>query len=68
MAAPPLTGYALHKVEMEYHGKFGHVLGRVQYIDTMSRIDIFNATFCLSTQTMASTLPGFQGINYVFNI
>ena len=33
MAALPLTGHALHKAEMEYRGKFGHTLGRIQKID-----------------------------------
>ena len=41
MAALPLTVNALHKAEMEYRGKFGHTLGRIQHIDRMSRIDIF---------------------------
>ena len=36
----PLIGHALHKVEMEYHGKFGHTLGRIQHIALMSRIDL----------------------------
>ena len=39
MAALPLTGDALHKTEMEYHGKLGHTLGRIQHIALMSRID-----------------------------
>ena len=30
MAAIPLTGNSLHKAEMEYHGKFGHTLGRIK--------------------------------------
>ena len=47
---------------MEYHGKFGHTLGRIQHIAIMSRIDLFNATCCLATQTVAPALPGFQGI------
>ena len=38
--ALPLKGHALHKVEMEYHGKFGHTLGRIQHIALMSRIDL----------------------------
>ena len=47
---------------MEYHGKFGHTLGRIQHIALMSRIDLFYATCRLETQTVAPTLPGFQGI------
>ena len=62
LAAPPLTGRALQKSEMEYHGKFGHTLGRIQHIALMSRIGLFYATCRLATQTVALTLPGFQGI------
>ena len=40
LAALPLSGHALHKEEMEYHGKFGHTLGRIQQIAIMSRIDL----------------------------
>ena len=47
---------------MEYHGKFGHNLGRIQHIDLMSRINLCYETCCLATQTVAPTLPGFQGI------
>ena len=62
MAALPLTGHALHKAEMEYHGKFGHTLGRIQQIALMSRIDLCYANCHLATQTVSPTLPGFQGI------
>ena len=62
MAALPLTGNALHKAEMEYHGNFGHTLGRIQHLSLMSRIYICYATCILATQNMAPTLPGFQGI------
>ena len=41
MAALPLTVNSLHKSEMEYHGKIGHTLGRIQHISLISRIDIF---------------------------
>ena len=61
MAVLPLTGNALHKEEMEYHGKFGHALGRIKHIALMSRIEFFYATCHLSTQTVANTLPGSQG-------
>ena len=47
---------------MEYHGKFGHTLGRIQHIALMSIIELFCETCCLETQTVAPTLPGFQGI------
>ena len=62
MAALTLTGHALHKSEMEYHGKYGHSLGRIQYISLMSRIYICYATCSLFTQTVAPTFPGFQVI------
>ena len=62
MAALPLTGNSLHKAETEYHGKFGHKLGSIQHISLMSIIDIFYATCRIATQTVAPTLPGFQGI------
>ena len=58
----PLTLHALHKEEMEYHGKFGHTLVRIQHIALMSRIEFFYATCRLANQTVAPTLPGFQGI------
>ena len=32
LAALPLTEHAIQKAEMEYHGKFGHTLGRIQHI------------------------------------
>ena len=47
---------------MEYHGEFEHTLGRIQHISLMSRIDICYSTCRLATQTVAPTLPGFQGI------
>ena len=47
---------------MEYHGKFGHTLGRIQNIALMSRIDLCHATCRLETQTVLPTLPGVQGI------
>ena len=62
MAALPLTVDALHKAELEYDGKFGHTLGRIQQIALMIRIDLCYANCCLATQTVAPTLPGFQVI------
>ena len=62
LAALPLTGHALQKSEMEYHGKFGHTLGRIQHIAIIRIIDLFYATCRLETQTVAPALPGFQGI------
>ena len=49
MAALTLTVNGLQKSEMEYHGKFGHTIGRIQHISLMSRIDIFYIAFCLAT-------------------
>ena len=40
LAALPLTGHAIHKSGMEYHGKFGHTLGRIQHISLMRIIDL----------------------------
>ena len=62
LSALPLTGHALHNAELEYHGKFGHTLGRIQHIDLMSIIDLCYSTCSLATQTVAPNLPGFQGI------
>ena len=62
MAALPLTRNALHKAEMEYHGKFGHTLGRIQHISLVSRIDLCYVTCILDNHTVAPTLPGLQGI------
>ena len=62
MSALPLILNALHKEEIKYHGKLGHTLKRIQHIDIMSRIKFFYATFCLSTKTVAPTIPRFQGI------
>ena len=64
MAALPLTWYALHKAEMDHHGKFGHTLGRIQHISLMSRIDICYSTCHIATQTVAPGIPGFQGIKW----
>ena len=49
MAAFSLTGHALHKVEMEYHGKFGRTLGRIKHIYLISRIEQCYETCSLST-------------------
>ena len=58
----PLAGNALHKAEMEYHGKFGHTLERIHNIDIMSRIHICYTACCLENQTVAPILTGFQGL------
>ena len=62
MTTLPLTGNSRHKSEIEYPGKFGHTLGRIQKNALMSITDIYYTSCCLETQTVAPTLPGFQGI------
>ena len=47
---------------MEYHGKSGYTLVRIQHIALMSRSDLCYATCRLATQTVAPNLPGLQGI------
>ena len=64
MSALSLTGNALHKAEMEYHGKFGHTIGRIQHIALMSRIDIFYTACCLATQTVAPNIPDLQCVKH----
>ena len=62
MAALKLTGHTLHRAELEYQGKFGQTLGRIQHIYLISRIGILNATFRLATRTVTPTLSGIQAI------
>ena len=62
MSELPLTVNTLHKEEMEYYGNFGHNLCRIQHISIMSRIYICHTDCRMETQTVAPTLPGFQGI------
>ena len=47
---------------MEYHGKFGHTIGRIQQLFLKSRIEICYATFFIANQNVAPILPDFQGI------
>ena len=47
---------------MEYYEKIGHIVGRIQHIALMSRIEFLYATCRLATQTVAPTLTGLQGI------
>ena len=63
MDALPLPGDYLYKAEMEYNGKFGHTLGRIQHINLMSIIEICYKSCHISTKTMAPTITVFQGIN-----
>ena len=60
MAALTLTGHVLHKPEIEYHGKFGNTLGRIQHISLMSIFGICYTTRHLGTQTVAPNITGFQ--------
>ena len=62
MAVIILAVNALHKSGMEYHGKFGHNLGRIQRIDIIDRIDICYKYCRLWNQNVAPTLPVFQDI------
>ena len=62
MASLPLTVNALHKTEMEYHGKFWHTLAWIQQISPMIRINIYYTDFHMETQTVAPNITGFQGI------
>ena len=50
-----MAGNALHKAEMENHRNFWYTIGMIQQIAHMGKIDI--------SQTVAPTLPGFEGIN-----
>ena len=59
MASLTLTRNAPHNVEMKYHEKFGHTVGRIKQIALMIRIDVCYATCSIETQTLAPTLPGF---------
>ena len=47
---------------MEYHGKFGHTIGRMQHISLMIIFDICYAYCYISTKNVTPTLPGFRGI------
>ena len=62
MDALALTRNTLHKENMEYNDNLGNNLGWIQHIDIMSIIEIFYTTCCLVTQTVAPTLPDFQGL------
>ena len=62
LAALTLIGYAFHTTEMKYYEKFGHTIGMIKHISLMIIINLCYATCRLDTQTMALTLPGFQGI------
>ena len=62
MAALTFTRNALHKAEIEYHGKCGHIIGRIKHISLMVRLDICYTTCSLSTKVVAPALPFFQGI------
>ena len=63
LAAVPLTLDSLCKLDVEFHGKCGHTLGRKQHISIISRIEMFYTAFHLGTQTVAHNIPGLQGLN-----
>ena len=63
MAALPLTVNAHNNTEMEYHGKFEHILSWIQHIAIVNRTDIFYIACRLVTQTMSPTLTYFQVLN-----
>ena len=69
MVEPPLKGNDLCKVEMEYQGKFGHTLGRIQHIFIMGRIGICYIACCPGNQNVAPNVTGYQvlkrGIKYL---
>ena len=50
---------------MEYHGKFGHTIGRIYHIAIIRIIYIFYTAYHLGNQTMTFTLTGFQGIKHL---
>ena len=58
----PLTVNSLYKADIEYHGKFGHALRKIQYITLMIIFCICYATSNLSIKTVAPNLTGFQSI------
>ena len=59
-----LTGNSLNNTEKWYQGIFGHTLGPIHHISIMSRIDIYYTKWFLGTQTVAPTIPGFQGVHH----
>ena len=41
-----------------------HTVGQIQNISIMRIIDIYYTAFYIVTQTVAPTIPGFQGLNH----
>ena len=68
MASLLLTRHAPYKSEMEYYGKFGHTLGRIQQIALMSRIGIFTQTFVCKPKLSHLLLLVPKVSKAVFNI
>ena len=68
MAALPLTGTALHKAEMEYHGKFGHTIGSIQHTNLISRIDMFTQPVVYQPKLWHLRFLISKVSIYVFNI
>ena len=52
MAVLIITDNTLHKSGLEYHGKFGHNIGRIQHIARMNIIDIFYTACLLAKQAV----------------
>ena len=63
MASLRLTGNSLHKSEIEYHGKFGNIIGRIQHTPIMSKIYICYTACVLVTQTVVPNIPCFKYLN-----
>ena len=59
-----MSGGSPNKYELEYHGKFGQTIEQIQHISVMIRISILYTACYLSTQNVASTIPGFQGCRW----
>ena len=68
MTSPPLTRSSLHKVEMEYHGKFGHALGRIHYIALLSIMAFFTHTVVWKAKLRHLIFLSSKVSNAVFNI
>ena len=54
-----LTVNALHKSEMEYHGKVWHTLGYIKHISIMIKIYICSKSCQIGNQTVSPTIPVF---------
>ena len=64
MAAVTLTENALHKLKIEYHGKFGHNIFWIQNISIVKIIDIIYTDCRLRNQTLAPTPVSLISVNH----